>query len=104
MTEDNKATVPHRSLNEIRDLMAKSREGIVPKVDVRYHEQYVLIQCQVDAAKESKDAYLTFEAAANLEFLANAFVSIGIEVFSKSPLALMDAMQLLKDRLQEGIL
>ena len=102
MTEDNKATVPHRSLNEIRDLMAKSREGIVPKVDVRYHEQYVLIQYQADAAKESKDAYLTFEAAANLEFLMNAFVSIGREVFSKSPLALMDAMRALKTRVTGG--
>lgn len=104
MTEDNKATVPHRSLNEIRDLMAKSREGIVPEVDVRYHEQYALIQYQADAAKESKDAYLTFEAAASLDFLMNAFVSVGREVFQKNPLALMEAMQSLKDRLQKGIM
>lgn len=102
MPEDTKTELPRRPLSELRNLMAKSREGIVPEVDVRPFEQYVLLEFYADTKENAEGGHLSLEAAANLEFLMNAFGGIGAEIYSKDPLALLAAMQALKTRITGG--
>ena len=102
MPEDIKTELPRRPLSELRNLMAKSREGIVPEVDVRPFEQYVLLEFYSDAKENAEGAHLSLEAAASLEFLMNAFGCIGAEIYSKAPFALLDAIQALETRVTGG--
>ena len=102
MTEDTKTELPRRPLSELRNLMAKSREGVVPEVDVRPFEQYVLLEFYADAKESAEGGHLSLEAAANLEFLMTAFGCIGAELYNKDPFALLAAMQALKTRVTDG--